>query len=417
MTEPLYYQDVNNTEFTAQVVHVLPEARYWKVALDRTCFYPGGGGQPPDLGFLDQYPVMDVQEEEPFIYHLIARETTPPWHPGQIVCGKIDTLRRFDYMQQHTGQHVISAAFWKIGGFHTLSVHMGSNITTIEIDTPNLSEEELEKVETLANQIILQNVPVTTVMVEPQDIHQYPLRKPPKREGALRLVLIQNGGIDCVACGGLHVQHTHQLQLIKAIGLEKIRGNTRSIWKIGTRAVTDYRTKDHIITRLKTLLSTHEERMENKISELLQQLTLNQQAYNGLENKWLDLQLSLYIQQAQRFPGCDYEIFPIVCHGEEESFVKKVAKSLLKREKSVLCVLNVFPDRVMWIIGCSGLQDFPFERITKEVLPLIEGKGGGRFPFWQGSGTKPGHARQCVLAFSEVVQDILCPKEKPITAS
>jgi alanyl-tRNA synthetase len=282
MTEKLYYQDADKSQFEALVIDTVKDKKGWKIVLDQTCFFPEGGGQPADKGSIDNIPVLDVQKEDNVIYHYL------PEKPGSdTVQGKIDMEWRGDFMQQHTGQHIISGALWQVGKYKTVSVHMGGDYTTIEIDAPEIPEEDLLETETLANRTINNNLPVRFIHTDHENTAKFPLRKPCTRQGKVRLVMI--GNFDCVACGGLHFDTTGPVGLVKSIGVEKIRGNARISWKIGQRAFNDYRKKDAVIYRLKSLLSTNEDALPQKTMELQEEITTHKKKCSRLENRLVDL--------------------------------------------------------------------------------------------------------------------------------
>jgi len=394
MTEKRYYKDINESEFEADVVEVTKEKKAWKVVLNKTCFFPEGGGQPSDKGWINDIPVIDVQKQGDFIYHYL------PENPGEgVVRGKIDLEWRRDFMQQHTGQHIISGALWKVGEYKTVSVHMGIDYTTIEIDTPEISEEDLINTERLANQVIQSDMPLSFIQTNHQEIDQFRLRKPCTRKGNIRLVKI--GDFDCVACGGLHFDRTRKVGLVKAIGIEKIRGNVRIFWKIGERALEDYRKKDKIISGLRSVLSTNEEMFVQKTRELQEEILNYKKKSNRIENRLAEtIAQNLYTykdQQNQEGSAC--RIITESWEEENDYLMMKIMKSLLKRGKVLVCLVNVFPNKLQWSIGSSDDIHFPFDKIKNELLSMIGGKGGGRAPIWQGTGVKSEKVDDFLLKF------------------
>lgn len=396
MTEKLYYKDTRTSEFDARVVGLKKEEKGWRLILDRTYFYPEGGGQPADKGWINDIPVTDVQKVADLIYHYL------PGHPGSdVVRGKIDLDWRMDFMQQHTGQHIISASLWKVGGYKTVSVHMGSEYTTIEIDAPEISQENLNEVERLANRMIKSDLTVSAVYAHHSSLDAFPLRKPTPLQGEIRLVRI--GDFDCVACGGLHLDRTREVGLVKAVGREKIRSHMRLVWKIGARAYEDYRQKDHIIARLRSMLDTGHEEFVQKVETLQEDLAELKSRYSGLETRWAELKAS---QLYESLPALDKENPRIITESwkdEDGNLVKKIVKNLMKRESVVFCLVNVRDDSLQWSIGCSADVIFSFEEIKNELLPLIDGRGGGRHPLWQGSGTGSDKIADFIAVFRNLI--------------
>ena len=401
MTEKLYYKDIYKIEFEANVVDLIQEKKAWKVLLNKTCFFPEGGGQPPDKGWINDIPVIDVQKDGDFIYHYL------PEKPGEDkIRGKIDLEWRKDFMQQHTGQHIISGALWKIGNYKTVSVHMGMDYTTIEIDSPEIPEDDLINTEKLANQVIQSDMPIRFIQANHQEIDQFHLRKPCTRKGNIRLVKI--GDFDCVACGGLHFDRTSNIGLVKAVGIEKIRGNVRMTWKIGDRAFEDYREKDKIITSLRSVLSTNEDMFVQKTRELQEEIINYKKKCNKFENRLAEtIAQNLYTysdRQNQERPIC--RIITESREGEYDSIMMKIMKNLLKQGSVLVCLVNIFSNKLQWCIGCSDGIHFPFDRIKDELLSVIDGKGGGRAPIWQGTGVKPGRADDFLSKFRALALDM-----------
>ncbi len=391
-TEKLYYKDIHKTEFEARVVDVVNEKKAWKVILDKTCFFPEGGGQPADKGWLNDIPVLDVRKEGDTIVHFL------PENPGNgTVKGKIDPVWRKDFMQQHTGQHIISGALWAVGKYKTVSVHMGLEYTSVEVEAPEISEQGLIDAEKLANRVISNDIPLSFIEADPEELEKFNLRKPTDREGKIRLVKI--GDFDCAACGGMHLDSTRQVGLVKAVGIEKIRGNTRISWKIGERAYDDYRKKDKIISSLKSVLSTNEDMFVEKTGELMEEISLCKRKYGSIENRLAEILAKNLFENRPATPGASFNIIAESWKEEENELLKKIMKNLLKNEKTLVCLVNVFPGKLQWSIGCSDDIVFPFDGVKGELLSLIDGKGGGRHPLWQGTGLNPGRAVDFLARF------------------
>lgn len=399
MTEKCFYRDIHKLEFEAEVVGAVAEKKGWWITLDKTYFFPEGGGQPADRGWINDIPVKDVQKVGDDIHHYLDK------NPGKgTVKGKIDTGWRRDFMQQHTGQHIISGALWQVGQYKTLSVHMGLDYTTIEIDVPEIPEEELLRVEKLANRVINDDMPLHFVETSHRELDRFPLRKPTDLKGTVRLVRI--GDFDCVACGGLHFDSTGKVELVKAIGVEKIRGHARISWKIGERAYADYTKKNRIITELKSLLSTNEDMFLRKTQEIREEILTYKQKCNVLENRLADT-MARNLYEAQPDLGeSTRRVIGVSWREEDPNLIKKIMKELLKRENILICLVNIFPDKLQWSIGCSQEIDFPYAETEAGLLAIIDGKGGGRHPLWQGTGAKPGRAEDFIAAFRAIARGL-----------
>ncbi len=242
-TKRLYYDDAYLLDFEAEVVERREHEGRPAVVLDRTAFYPESGGQPWDRGTLGGARVVAVVDLEGAILHIVEGAV-----PEGRVRGAVDRETRLDHMQQHTGQHVLSQAFWEILKGETLSFHMGAEVSTLEIGLKALADADFDRVEDRANAIVREDREVKTYFVPEDRIGEVPLRRPPKKQGLLRVVEVD--GFDYSACGGTHVRRTGEIGAIKILGTEKIRGNLRFEFLCGGRALRDHRDKDRTVRRL-----------------------------------------------------------------------------------------------------------------------------------------------------------------------
>ncbi|MBM3727485.1 MAG: phosphoesterase [Acidobacteria bacterium] len=224
MTERLYYQDSYQREFTARVVGAEGDRIY----LDRTAFYPESGGQPWDLGSFAGVPVLEVLDQDDRIAHRMAGAVT-----AAEGLGTIDFVRRFDHMQQHTGQHLLSAVAAAVAGAGTVSFHMGAETSTIDLSVPSLDERVLHEIERQANEVVFENRGVAVSFEDAAEAEG--LRKASGRAGTLRIVTIE--GLDRSACGGTHVRSTGEIGPILLRRVDKVRGNARLEFVCGRRAV------------------------------------------------------------------------------------------------------------------------------------------------------------------------------------
>ena len=243
MTKRLYFEDPYRTEFEARVLDRRTAGGRPALVLDQTCFYPESGGQPFDLGTLNGVEVVEVVEEGEAILHVLKNQVE-----ADAVKGRIEWKRRFDHMQQHTGQHILSQAFVEVLKGETKSFHLGGDSSTLEIGIGTVSDESLERVEGRANQVVFEDRPVKTRFVPPDRIAEVPLRRPPKVEGVIRVVEVE--GFDWSACGGTHVGRTGEIGLIKVMGWERIRGNLRFGFVCGARALAEFQARNRVVRNL-----------------------------------------------------------------------------------------------------------------------------------------------------------------------
>lgn len=260
-TTRLYYDDATLARFSATVTGVAHDGRV--VYLDRSAFYPTSGGQPHDLGVLADIPVVNVVDEEERVAHHLAEPLGLP--VGAMVVGQIDMTRRFDHMQQHTGQHLLSALLTDEYGCPTVSVHFGAEYSTVDVAGTDITPEQLEAIERRANVLALGNHPVT-VSYEDAD-SATGLRKASDRTGTLRIVTID--GLDRSACGGTHVATTGEIGAVLLRRMEKTRGNTRIEFLCGHRAVQRARLDAELLTRAARPLSAS----PGDLPELVEQQT------------------------------------------------------------------------------------------------------------------------------------------------
>src|SRR6266540_316643 len=244
MSTRIYYTDPYCLEFDATVTAIAPAAAStaapadgdsrWRVVLDRSAFYPTSGGQPFDTGTLGAARVLDVSDDSGPVEHI----TDAPLDVGQRVHGVIDAVRRRDHMQQHTGQHILSAAFDRLLNVRTESFHLGATSATIDL-AREVTPAEIARAEEAANAVIWEDRPVAVRFVSPEEAATLPLRKEPKKDGELRLVEITEW--DLSACGGTHVARTGEVGIIAVKGWERFKGASRVEFVCGVRALATFR--------------------------------------------------------------------------------------------------------------------------------------------------------------------------------
>ncbi len=250
MTERLYYRDAYLTGFEATVLERADQGR--RVYLDRTAFYPTSGGQPHDTGRLGGAAIVDVVDEGERIAHLLAAPA-----PDGPLTGEVDWARRFDHMQQHTGQHLLSAVVDDLYGAHTVSVHFGPAMATLDLDVPGLAPEQIAEAEARANVVVTENRPVSVGFEDAGTMQG--LRRAPDRTGVLRIVTIQD--LDRSACGGTHVCATGEIGVILIRRTERVRKSVRIEFLCGLRAVRRARADQELLSRLSAQYSAAAEEL------------------------------------------------------------------------------------------------------------------------------------------------------------
>ncbi len=264
MTERLYYLDPLLLDFEAKVVETGRRAEGFWTVLDRSAFYPTSGGQSHDTGTLNGIAVVDVVESDTGdVRHLSETEIGAV---GQSVLGVVDKERRLHNCQNHTAQHILSAAFDRLYHLETMSVHLGEEYGAVELNTADLSNEQIHEVESLANNIILDNVEIEIIFAESTKMAGLPLRKPPQREGKLRIMRI--GQFDYVACGGTHCTSSGGVGQVKITGVEKMRGRCLIKFLAGRRALDDYAMRFEVTDQLARQLTCHPSDLPSKVTRL-----------------------------------------------------------------------------------------------------------------------------------------------------
>lgn len=273
MTRRLYENDSYITEFTATVLsctaaEILEEtnaggdAAYYWVALDQTAFFPEGGGQNPDTGWLDGHPVVDVQIKGDTVWH----KTTLMAEPGQIVAGCIDWEKRFSNMQQHSGEHIFSGLVHRHFGYNNVGFHLGSSVVTMDFSGP-LTATDIDRIEWEVNDAIIKNVPITVAYPDKEALATMEYRSKIDIEGQVRLVTVE--GYDVCACCAPHVARTGEIGGLKVVDFQKYKGGTRVSILCGFRMLRDYRQKQALVTEISRLLSAPVEKVDAAVRRQL----------------------------------------------------------------------------------------------------------------------------------------------------
>ncbi|MEM5593187.1 alanine--tRNA ligase-related protein [Niallia circulans] len=261
MSTKLFYSTPYETKWTTAIKKVIETNDQIYVLLKETAFYPEGGGQPADTGFIDGIRVLDVQMKDNQIYHLMERKPE-----NKLVSCELDWDRRYDHMQQHTAQHMLSAVLEELFQITTVSFHLGKEYTTIDIDTADLTKEQITQLENSCNSYIMKNLEIKTHIITHEQVSKFPLRKRPKVTGDIRIVEIDDW--DFSACAGTHVGRTGELGVFKIFKTEKHRGQTRVFFLSGWRAIRDYQTAQSILDNLGTFFKTNKLQLEDRVNKL-----------------------------------------------------------------------------------------------------------------------------------------------------
>ena len=376
MTERLYYRDCSLREFEARVARVEPaeggRARVW---LDHTAFYPTSGGQPNDLGALDSIPVVDVLDEGGEVVHLLEQSPT-----AERVRGQIDWSRRFDHMQQHTGQHLLSAAFVSLFQFPTVSFHLGRDLCTIDLATPSLGRRQAEAAEELANQIIFEDRPVNIQFPTETELAQADLRRPPDQPGEVRVIEIE--GFDRCPCGGTHVARTGQIGLILARSMEKVKQGVRIEFVCGGRALRAVRADYASLSEAARLLTTGPAELPNVIRKQFDERRATERQRQQLLEQLADYEARALLAEAESLG--DRRLVIRLLPEADAGYLRLLAARLVKEPGVQVLLANRQQPAALVFAQTPGLGA-DMNSLLREALRQHGGKGGGSRDFAQGA--------------------------------
>jgi len=406
VSEKLYHRDPYLLEFDAAVVLSTERDGRREIVLDRTAFYPGGGGQPCDRGTLAGAAVVGVTSVGDEIAHIV--DAPLDLRPGSGVHGSVDAAWRLDYMAQHTGQHILSQALLAAGDLATVSVHFGEQTTTIEVASAAVDPAVLAKAEDLANAVIRENRAVRTHEVDPAEASRFPLRRTPPDAGRLRIVEVDS--FDWAACGGVHVATTGEVMPVKIVSQEKIRGHARIHVIMGRRALADYGRRIALLQELSRLLTCGEGEMAGRVGELVA----------GDREKTRELRRLRLEQATAAADSALASAEPIGPHGSQSpvagallvrrvfdgagaEYLKAFAERIVAAPGRIVIAVDRAADSFQWIVSHSIDAGPDLSAILTPLLPLADARGGGRGGRVQGSGRNVAAAERFMQAIADAI--------------
>jgi alanyl-tRNA synthetase len=385
MTTRLYYNDSFLYDFDAEVREVLKNPRPGLV-LDRTAFYPTSGGQTFDTGWISSgaSPKLRVTEvadaEDGKVIHYLEAPLKDV-KPGMRIRGQIDTTRRRDHMQQHSGQHVLSAALVRLYNMPTVSFHMANDYCSIDLDTPTLTKEQVESAQRLANEIILENRPVDIRFVTREEAGKLGLRKLPATErDELRLIDIRD--FDLTACGGTHVSRTGQIASVLLRKTEKVRQGWRVEFVAGLRAVATARRDYATLTETAALFSVHIYDLPQQARKSLDEIKSLRKQYEQSQGELVATYASVLLASAHESQGPRIVVRTLA--DRDLSFAKLLAQKLTRLAPNVVALLATTSPQPSLVFAQSPGQPFDMGALMKEVVTKIGGRGGGTKDMAQG---------------------------------
>jgi len=383
VTERLYYTDAYLASFSAAVSEIADGGR--RIYLDRSAFYPASGGQPHDLGTIDGIPVLEVVDDGERVAHLLAAPLA-----ASTVHGVVDWPRRFDHMQQHTGQHLLSAVFIELLNAETVSVHFGADNSTLDLDVGEVSPGEIADVQDRANAVSAENRPVTVSFEDAASVSG--LRKPSDRAGVLRLVTIAD--LDKSACGGTHVRHTGEIGAILIRRVERVKKRVRVDFLCGLRAAhrarADYLALSHVAAGFSAALDDTPMLVDRQRQELRD----SHGARDGLLQDLATFQARDRVMAAVRSASGHRIIVEHLPGGSLEA-LRPLANAVAAHEGAIFIGVSDEPAAIL--LATSPSSGVEAGSMLKGVLDAAGGRGGGSPRFAQGS-LPSGEALQTALA-------------------
>lgn len=385
----LFRADAFMRDFEARVVEALTHAGRPAVILDRTAFYPAAGGQPNDTGALGGAPVLDVIErDDGEIVHVLGA----PLAAGAAAAGSVDWARRFDHMQQHSGQHVLSQAFARACGMDTVSVHMpadqpepGSGIAacTVDLASARLTPDDALRAEDEANRVVTDDVPITAYEVTDAEIAALPLRRAPKVTGRIRIVEVQ--GYDWSACGGTHVRSTGQIGLIRVTKLEKRGAETRVYFRCGRRALGDYRRASAVTSQLSEALSAPAQDLPQAVAKLRDEAVAQSKALRDAQERLLGFEGRELLSAAE--PRGAARVIVGVWPGRDGGALRILAKAAVAADPSAVALLAGVTDKAALVFARGAGGDADMRLLLQSALQALQpagARGGGTADLAQG---------------------------------
>jgi alanyl-tRNA synthetase len=372
LTERLYYTDAYRTEFDAVVLGVEPSGDSRVAILDRTAFYPASGGQPFDTGRLGEARVTDVVDaDDGRILHVIDG----PLEPGPVQ-GRVDWARRFDHMQQHTGQHILSAAFDRLAQAGTVSFHLGAASATIDLSR-EVTSGDIARVERDANRIVWEDRPVTIRFAGDEEAARMQFRKEPARRGVLRVVEVE--GYDTSACGGTHVARTGAVGIIAVASLERFKGGSRVEFVCGGRALASFGALRDSVAASVRLISVLPAELPAGIARLQAEAKDLKRQIKGLQGQLAGVEAERLLREA----GGAAVVAAL--DGWDPAGLKSVASAVVARPATV-AVLFGPPAPASVVVARGDGAGVDCSAVLKGLTSRFGGKGGGRPDLAQGGG-------------------------------
>lgn len=391
MKNLFYYEDAMMKEFTAQVIKTGKDETGNFIVLDNTAFYPTGGGQPHDTGWINDMEIIDVEKIDEEIRHYTAADVS---NISGEISGKLHWSRRFDHMQQHAGQHILTAAFVELFDIATVSFHLGTELVTIDLNVSEVSENQLATAEKRANEIILENRPIETKWVTKEELAQYSLRKDVKVDEDIRLVIIPD--YDYNGCGGTHPTSTGQVGLLKILATEKMKKQIRVHFVCGNRVLQQLAMRKHVLSDVARQLSAPEEDAAEALRKFAKGAKHTEKSLTEAQDALLEFEAKDLAKEA---------IATATFENRSIQSLQKLARFITQQNsESIALLVANNEDKLQFVAARGSEQTKSMKDVTAAALPLINGKGGGNDALVQGGGEKTVSAEALIEAMKKAIQ-------------
>ena len=380
-TERLYYLDSHLIEFDARVVDISERVSGWlAVTLDRTAFYPTGGGQPSDTGTLNGARVVECIDEGESVLHVLQGQAPAIGAPMK---GRVDWPRRLDHIQQHTGQHILSQAFITLFNAPTRSFRMMDQVGEIDVDLAEPTTERIERAVELANNVIWEDRPIAVRQVTTEEAAQLPLRKESGREGELRLIEIE--GFDLTPCGGTHAYHTGEVGLIAVRSWERAKGLTRVEFVAGRRALEDYRRANKTALSVAGLFSAGRDDAPALTARTIDENKELHRRVRALEEIAARAEAEELISNATILAE-GMRLVVKTFAGRDAESLKHLGQALMSHPCTIALLGSHDKDTARLVFARSADGTGDMNALMKEACAIVEGRGGGKADLAQGGG-------------------------------
>jgi alanyl-tRNA synthetase len=402
-TEKLYYTDSGLLEFSAGITAISNENGLLRVVLDRTAFYPTGGGQPNDTGRLGDAEVVDVREDEAgLITHLVKAPAV--FEVGQSVSCAVDAARRLDHMQQHSGQHILSQAFVKGCGAETSSFHLGVKTSTIDIELQAPTIDHMIAAEDIANAVIFDDRPMRVHLVTEEEAARLPLRKDSAVKGLIRVIEVED--FDWSPCGGTHAKRAGQVGLIAIKGFERAKKMTRVEFVCGMRALADYRLANHAATSVGRFFSADRDSGPVLVEKMGQEnKALKKRVRELLELALVEEGARLYARASETSsasaPDHKFKVISAVFDDRGPEELRLLAYRIMEHGAAVVLLGSIDGDAARLVFARSPELPQNMGALLAEACQALGGRGGGKPEMAQGGGPNVTKLNEVIAAASQ----------------